>query len=49
VIEGAVLEHLFEMSIKAYVSVTRNGAFAPFVRATPQSDLWRHDHGRIVS
>jgi hypothetical protein len=27
----------------------RNGAFAPFVRPTPQSDPWRHDPGRIVS
>ena len=27
----------------------RNGAFAPFVRPTPQSDSWRHDRGRIVS
>ena len=27
----------------------RNGAFAPFVRPTPQSDPWRHDRGRIVS
>jgi glutathione S-transferase len=24
------------------------GAFAPFVRPTPQSDPWRHDRGRIV-
>jgi hypothetical protein len=39
----------FEMSIKAYISVTRNGAFAPFVRPTPQSDPWRHDRARIVS
>ncbi len=27
----------------------RNGAFAPFVRPTPQSDSWRHDRGRIAS
>ena len=27
----------------------RDGAFAPFVRPTPQSDPWRHDRGRIVS
>jgi len=26
-----------------------NGAFAPFVRPTPQSDPWRHDRARIVS
>lgn len=39
----------FEMSIKAYISVTRNGAFAPSVRPTPQSDPWRHDRARIVS
>jgi hypothetical protein len=26
-----------------------NGAFAQFVRPTPQSDSWRHDRGRIVS
>src|SRR5258708_30199364 len=37
------------MSIKACISVTRNGAFAPFVRPTPQSDPWRHDRARIVS
>jgi hypothetical protein len=27
----------------------RNGAFAPFVPPTPQSDPWRHDRARIVS
>ncbi len=27
----------------------RDGAFAPFVRPTPQSDPWRRDRGRIVS
>src|SRR5918994_5933712 len=27
----------------------RVGAFAPFVRPTPQSDSWRRDRGRIVS
>jgi hypothetical protein len=26
-----------------------HGAFAPFVRPTPQNDPWRHDRGRIVS
>lgn len=31
------------------LSSPRNGAFAPFVRPTPQSDPWRHDRGRIVS
>ena len=36
-------------SIKAYISVTRNGTVEPFVRPTPQSDPWRHDHARIVS
>jgi hypothetical protein len=30
-------------------SSPRYGAFAPFVRATPQSDPWRRDRGRIVS
>src|SRR4030081_2173259 len=33
-------------------TVTRNGgngAFAPFVRPTLQSDSWRHDRARIVS
>jgi hypothetical protein len=31
------------------LSSPRNGAFAAFVRPTPQSDPWRHDRGRIVS
>jgi hypothetical protein len=39
----------FERSIKASISVNRHGAFAPFVRPTPQSDPWRHDRARIVS
>jgi hypothetical protein len=38
----------FEMSIKTYISVTRNGAFATFVRPAPQSDPRRHDRARIV-
>jgi hypothetical protein len=38
------------MSALSYTSLSpRNGAFAPFVRPTPQSDSWRHDRGRIVS
>jgi hypothetical protein len=42
----------------AFVGVTKwvnrfrpwyNLAFAPFARATPRGDPWRHDRGRIVS
>jgi hypothetical protein len=37
------------VGIDNYMPSPRNGAFAPFVRPTPQSDQWRHDRGRIVS
>jgi hypothetical protein len=49
-VEGAVREHLVRDVDPRHTSLSpRNGAFAPFVRPTPQSDSWRHDRGRIVS
>ncbi len=39
----------FQKTISASCTGKSTGAFAPFVRPTPQSDAWRHDRGRIVS
>jgi hypothetical protein len=41
--------HRYRAGTPKTLSSPRHGAFAPFVRPTPQSDPWRHDRGRIVS